>query len=169
MLIMFHSLSAGVCAILFTTVGFSDARPHPANYHQIGSRHLNKRASAETYVAYASGGIGELQTYYNAANGLWDNAWWNSANALTMIADFQACYPEKIIATTDLVFHTTLSQAPKTFPGFINDFYDDELWWVLAWIRVYDVTKDEKYLDVAAEIFEDSKNAWGNTPCGGLW
>ena len=61
------------------------------------------------------------------------------------------------------------SAAQKRFPGFLNEFYDDELWWVLAWIRVYDVTNDEKYLDVAAEIFESSKSAWGQTPCGGLW
>jgi len=58
------------------------------------------------------------------------------------------------------------------FPGFINGFYDDELWWVLAWIKVYDVTGDVKYLDTAATLYEDSKNAWGTTPAackGGLW
>lgn len=155
---------------MFSTVCVISAHPHSLrDVYQIGSRHLNKRASVDTYIAYAAAGTDELQTFYNAATGLWSEAWWNSANALTMLADFQACYPDKIRATTNLVFPTTFAQAPSMFPGYLNDFYDDELWWVLAWIRVYDVTQDTKYLDLAAEIFEDSKNAWGDTPCGGLW
>lgn len=86
-----------------------------------------------------------------------------------MLADFHEYFPDMAKGVTDQVFPTTLAMAPKTFPGFLNGFYDDELWWVLAWIKVYDVTKDETYLDTAATIFEDSKNAWGSSPCGGLW
>ena len=169
---MCRSFLLGFVTILFTSFQISSALPHPTpdlDYHQIGSRHLGRRGTTDQYVAYAAAGIDQLQTWYDASKGLWGNAWWNSANVLTMLADFQACFPEKAIPTTDLVFPTTLAQAQKTFPKFINGFYDDELWWVLAWIRVYDVTNDEKYLDVAAEIFEDSKKAWGQTPCGGLW
>ena len=53
--------------------------------------------------------------------------------------------------------------------GFLNEYYDDELWWAIAWITVYDVTKDAKYLDTASVIFENAKVAWGTSPCGGLW
>ena len=88
---------------------------------------------------------------------------------LTMLANFQEYFPSKATPTTNLVFPTTLQNAPKAFAEFINGFYDDELWWAIAWIEVFDVTGDQKYLDIAAEIFEDAKNVWGDTPCGGLW
>ncbi|KAH8602379.1 glycoside hydrolase [Bisporella sp. PMI_857] len=110
-------------------------------------------------------------TWYNAATGLWDGAWWNSANVITTLANFAEQFPNEIKHITDQVFPTTLEKAPKAygFTGFLNGFYDDELWWVLAWIKVFDVTGEKKYLDKAAEIFEDSKNSFGTSSCGALW
>src|SRR6266536_1188060 len=160
-------------ATLTALINISNALPHslPSSpfYEQIGSR-LNKRASStEQYVTYAAAGIDQMMTWYDVSTGLWSNYWWNSANVLTMLANFQEYFPSKATPTTNLVFPTTLENAPKTFPGFINGFYDDELWWALAWIDVFDVTGNQKYLDIAASIFEDAKNVWGDTPCGGLW
>ncbi|KAI7358308.1 Six-hairpin glycosidase [Hortaea werneckii] len=56
-----------------------------------------------------------------------------------------------------------------TTSGFLNDYYDDEGWWALAWIAAYDVTHNPEYLSEAESIFEDMKDAYGTTPCGGLW
>ncbi|KAI6790520.1 glycoside hydrolase family 76 protein [Hortaea werneckii] len=56
-----------------------------------------------------------------------------------------------------------------TTSGFLNDYYDDEGWWALAWIAAYDVTLNPQYLPEAESIFEDMKDAYGTTPCGGLW
>jgi predicted alpha-1,6-mannanase (GH76 family) len=58
--------------------------------------------------------------------------------------------------------------APAPPKGFINDYYDDEGWWALAWIQAYDITKDNDYLVTAMDIFEDMKNG-STTPCGGIW
>ncbi|KAK6439613.1 hypothetical protein LTR95_004185 [Oleoguttula sp. CCFEE 5521] len=66
---------------------------------------------------------------------------------------------------------------PPTWPlppwrqtnGFLNDYYDDEGWWALAWIAVYDVTGDTQYLATAESIFEDMAKAFTTTPCGGIW
>ena len=62
------------------------------------------------------------------------------------------------------------------FPGFLNDFYDDEGWWALAWIRAYDVTgrTETRYLNIAISIFEDMTTGWSDgksskTHCEGLW
>ncbi|TVY83413.1 Mannan endo-1,6-alpha-mannosidase DCW1 [Lachnellula suecica] len=163
-------------AVLFT-INVSYALPYEApsssDFHPLTSR-LNRRATALDYVSYATAAIDQMQTWYSASTGLWQNAWWTSANVITMLADFQEYFPDKAEPTTNSVFPTTLSNAPTSAgnPGFINGFYDDELWWVLAWIKVFDVTGDQQYLDTAATIFEDSKNAWGTTPSacnGGLW
>ncbi|KAK3069408.1 hypothetical protein LTS18_000339, partial [Coniosporium uncinatum] len=53
--------------------------------------------------------------------------------------------------------------------GFLNDYYDDEGWWALAWIAVYDVTRNKQHLQAAIAIFEDMAAAYDTTPCGGLW
>lgn len=132
---------------------------------------IERRATQTDYVAYAIAASNQMATWYNAATGLWDGAWWNSANVITTIADFAEHFPGEIDHIADQVFPTTLLQAPKAlgFTGFLNGYYDDELWWALAWIKVYDVTGDQKYLTTAAAIFEDAKSAFGTSNCGGLW
>ncbi|KAI9054025.1 hypothetical protein LZ554_001198 [Drepanopeziza brunnea f. sp. 'monogermtubi'] len=167
-------LPPSLLALLCAVFAISDAHPAPQSspephFFQVGDRHLTSRATKTEYVTYAVAGINQMQTWYDAATGLWDNAWWHSANVLTVLANFEEYFPDMVKPTTDLVYPTTFAMAPNRFPGFINEFYDDELWWAIAWIEVYDVTKDEKYLDTAAAIFEDPKSVWGSTPCGGLW
>ncbi|KAF2397706.1 Six-hairpin glycosidase [Trichodelitschia bisporula] len=53
--------------------------------------------------------------------------------------------------------------------GFLNGFYDDEGWWGLAWIKVYDLTKQPQYLQAATDIFEDMVRTGANATCGGIW
>ncbi|MCJ1360246.1 MAG: hypothetical protein MMC33_010249 [Icmadophila ericetorum] len=63
----------------------------------------------------------------------------------------------------------TVPRPPPIHPSsFLNEYYDDEGWWALAWIRVYDITHDKKYLSVAATIFEDMLDGY-TSPCGGIW
>ena len=48
---------------------------------------------------------------------------------------------------------------------WLDGFYDDDLWWALAWIAAYDVTKDTEYLKLAENIFKAVATTWG-TNCG---
>lgn len=70
--------------------------------------------------------------------------------------------------TLSLARHWKKAQDAENI-GFINDYYDDEGWWALAWIAVYDHTQDQKYLDAAVSIFEDMHAAFNTTPLGGIW
>ncbi|CCU78502.1 glycosyl hydrolase family 76 [Blumeria hordei DH14] len=134
------------------------------------SRPLARRGNSQNdYIDHIMAGINQLQTWYDDDDGRWNNTWWNSANIITMMADFQEHFPSTIMPVTDHVFPNTLHRATAGSPNFMNDYYDDELWWALAWIKVYDVTSNQVYLNTAAAIFEDSKNNWGQTPCGGIW
>ncbi|KAJ6444617.1 glycoside hydrolase family 76 protein [Purpureocillium lavendulum] len=46
-------------------------------------------ANSQTYVDHASQAIKALNDdFYNVNTGIWDEAWWNSANALTTLAEF---------------------------------------------------------------------------------
>jgi predicted alpha-1,6-mannanase (GH76 family) len=54
--------------------------------------------------------------------------------------------------------------------AWLNDYYDDDGWWALAWIAAYDVTKNEDYLQTAAGIFEGMTEGWPtNCGNGGIW
>ncbi|CAK7199766.1 hypothetical protein SEUCBS139899_002449 [Sporothrix eucalyptigena] len=56
------------------------------------------------------------------------------------------------------------------FAGFINNFYDDEGWWALAWIRAFDVTGTAAYLAMAESIFADMQTGATPASCGGgIW
>lgn len=60
----FRSLPSSIVAILIATAGISDALPNPnPGPFQIGSRHLNKRATEDEYVAYSAAGIDQLQVW----------------------------------------------------------------------------------------------------------
>ncbi|RDW60656.1 hypothetical protein BP6252_12039 [Coleophoma cylindrospora] len=160
---MFPSTSLLLVAILASSLGFALPQPNPV-------LSLQKR-TAQDYVNDATSAIGKLQQRYSTTTGLWDDAWWPSANVLTMLADLAEYYPDAISSVTDVVFPTTLANAPSAlgYTNFLNGYYDDELWWALAFIQVYDVTGNTTYLDQASAIFEDAKSAWGTSPCGGLW
>src|SRR5690242_2036719 len=63
--------------------------------------------------------LSRLQIWYNAGTGLWDTAgWWNSANALTIVANLAKSDPKNAqlqnLATR--VFANTLLQAPAKNP-----------------------------------------------------
>ncbi len=119
------------------------------------------------YLKYATQGIPALQAWYVQDTGLYQTTgWWNSANAVTVLANYS-----RIAATSDYypVFANTLSKASAKFPNFLNKYYDDEGWWALAWIDVYDLTHRPEYLAMAQSIFTDMTGGWDATCGGGIW
>ncbi|MDF5731836.1 MAG: glycoside hydrolase family 76 protein [Rhizonema sp. PD38] len=117
------------------------------------------------YRARADVGIAVLQNFYNSSTGLWDTTgWWNGANALVTTIDHAVRTNTKIY----------LGNISNTFDkhkqsNFLNNFYDDEGWWALAWIKAYDLTGESRYLDMAKIIFNDMKGGWDSTCGGGIW
>ncbi|PNY25975.1 mannan endo-1,6-alpha-mannosidase [Tolypocladium capitatum] len=154
-------------------------------------------ASAQTYVNDAVTAIQTLNNdFYDVSTGLWGNAWWNSANALTTLADFASVRLTEAnqlnvggyMRNTYIQAQNPNAQARRSiverrmakrellqkreplqkrgFANFINQYYDDEGWWALALIRSHDVAGDRDYLDSAVNIFNDMQTGRG-TPCGG--
>lgn len=124
-------------------------------------------AAGSTYQQKATLAVNALQSWYDEDSGLYrTTGWWNSANVITTLADYSRITGSK---EYDSVFPNTLSAAQKTSPGFINRFYDDEGWWALAWIDVYDLTGNEQYLSAARSIFTDMTGGWSTACSGGIW
>jgi len=108
-----------------------------------------------------------LQSWYDPGTGLYTTTgWWNSANAITTLADYAEATRSKRF---NGVFANTFKTAQHKGPGFINDYYDDEGWWALAWIDVYDRTHKRRYLNMAESIFADMSGGWSETCGGGIW
>ncbi|KAK8106226.1 Mannan endo-1-6-alpha-mannosidase DFG5 [Apiospora kogelbergensis] len=82
----------------------------------IMSEQANLLVDKQTYTLNTIAGIDALQGWYNNKTGLWDGTgWWNSANCLTVLADFAALNPQPTIdINIPDIIQKTYEQAQKT-------------------------------------------------------
>ena len=119
------------------------------------------------YHVRAAAGIGALQRWYDGSTGLWTSTgWWNAANALTTVIRYATLTGD---GTHSGCIAATFTAAQRQHAGFINDYYDDNGWWALAWIAAFDLTRDRRYLEAARAIFTRNAGGWDGTCRGGLW
>jgi len=108
-----------------------------------------------------------LAAQYDVETGLFrGTGWWNSANGMTALADASRALETQEF---DPIFANTLTKAQSRFPLFRNEFYDDEGWWALAWIDIFELRHDARYLQMAESIFADMTGGWSDTCGGGIW
>lgn len=109
--------------------------------------------------------------WYEQENGMWQDMWWNSGAILATIGDV-ALINEDFKQTATEIYSNSLIAAKASNPyhshSWLDDFYDDEGWWALGWIKAYDVTNDTRYLEAANEIFDDLLKG-NHATCGGHW
>ncbi|KAK9460280.1 glycoside hydrolase [Lipomyces oligophaga] len=123
------------------------------------------------YTGFAIDVFYGIQTWYDQDTGLYENiGWWDSANVITAFADF--CLLDMSDAV-DLgipgVLNNTYYNAQGYHDLYLNNAYDDEGWWAMAWIRAYDVTQNPDYLSMAESIFVDMENGTDSVCGGGTW
>ena len=151
-------LRFGVCIVV--AFAFNPARSDDSPTTSVATSQLQRAAE----------GINALQSWYDSSSGLYrSTGWWNSANAVTVLADYARVSKSK---KYDSIFANTLNAAQngsQGFKRFINRYYDDEGWWALAWIDVYDLTGERQYLSVAESIFSDMTTGWDGVCGGGVW
>ena len=138
-----------------------------------------KGYSQQSENSYTKKAIVELQNWYNPETGLWETTnWWNAANALTGIIRYTAVTKDTdyfyVIENTfektkEFVVPATDKNPERLVKNFINEYYDDEGWWALAWVEAFDLTGEKKYLEMAKTIFEDMKTGWDEKCNGGIY
>lgn len=138
---------------------------------------LTGSALADDARTRARDALNTLQGWYNPQSGIWDTCgWWDGASCMNTIADLAALDPS-VMDTARYVFNNTFNVGPVSNPHpgpehktvynrdnqpstpvnaslWLDQAYDDDAWWALAWIGAYDVTKDGTYLELAEGIFE---------------
>lgn len=134
------------------------------------------------------------QDFYDASSGIWQggqppSSTWNWANSLTALCDYMLLsrpalnqygsnLPNTFLKVQEMNLannQTALNILQNTNPtpavegGFIDGFYDDNGWWALAWIKAYDLTSNQPYLDAAEQIFDEMTTGWDDVCNGGIW
>jgi predicted alpha-1,6-mannanase (GH76 family) len=120
----------------------------------------------ESLRARVVAGMAPLQAWYNTSTGLFqDNDWWTSGNQLTTVIDYTR-------ETGDMTYFADIDNTfQKNKASNFNryGFYDDDGWWALVWIKAYDLTKQQAYLDMGKTVFQRMAGSWDNKCSGGIY
>jgi len=150
-------LPSAICFILITVL-ISGCNPHMK---------MDKKAGVLA---------DQLQHWYDYETGLWETtSWWNGANALAALIRYgQLTDTDSLVEVVENTFLKTKQfRVPATekrnawiCTNYINEYYDDEGWWALAWLDAWEWTGNQEYLEMARYIFKDITLGWDET-CGG--
>ena len=135
--------------------------------------------NANPWLPRVDAGLGSLQKWYNPNTCLWETTnWWNAANITTTLIRYSAITgSQDYLPVIDRVFERNKDFVVPGKDGkpdvrkkdFLNDFYDDQGWWALAWIDAYRLTGQKKYLKMAQTIFKDMTTGYDKVCNGGIY
>jgi hypothetical protein len=89
---------------------------------------------------------------------------WQSGNTLETLSSL-------MLAVNYTRWAAVLEDAYEKTKPIVDNCFDDHQWWLLAWVRAYELTNITKYVQRAANVFDFVvKNAW-TAQCGGgvIW
>jgi predicted alpha-1,6-mannanase (GH76 family) len=109
--------------------------------------------------------VSRLLTFFRPRNGRWKTPTgenWQPALALdAVINTYQR--------TRDQRYRIVIEKSFDRYRDRRSPFYDDDGWYLNAWVRAYDVTGDLRYLHEATALFAEMTRAWDGHCGGGLW
>ena len=132
---------------------------------------LGNKQAVSPYQDKMSASMNTLLSVRNDSTGIWPDAgWWNSANLFTAVIRYADLtqQKERFLPIIQDIFNKTSKFPVYNEKGafqfecqnYINDYYDDEAWWTLAWIEAYKLTLKVEYLKMAETIFADLTTGW---------
>jgi predicted alpha-1,6-mannanase (GH76 family) len=159
----------GLLALVMAMAPVASAQASPAR--------PSRGADASTAVARARVAADVLMGSYDTEKAWFPSSWWNSAVALETIGDYmQRTGDRRYLPQLDLTFEKDKGAFPAGYlsgdpllGNFTSRAIDDSEWWGLTWIEAYDLTKKQKYLDMAVTIAKYVDGYWDDTCGGGVW
>ncbi len=109
--------------------------------------------------------LGRLLTFFTARSGKWSTPTgeaWQPALAIEVVAG-------RYCRTGDRVLRDVLERSFARYRARRSRFYDDDGWYLNAWLCGYAATGEPQYLDEARSLFVEMSGAWDGTCGGGLW
>ncbi|GLY38493.1 glycosyl hydrolase [Amycolatopsis sp. NBRC 101858] len=129
-------------------------------------------AWARPATTRAAGALDALMWSYDPYTAWWPSSWWNSAVAVTAVADAGG-FDTALARTFDVnraAFPAGVRSSDAIEGDFVSRAIDDSGWWGLAWVAVYDRTHDARYLTEATTIANYVQGFWDTGSCGGgVW
>jgi predicted alpha-1,6-mannanase (GH76 family) len=130
------------------------------------------------YRADAIAAVRVLQAWYNPSTGLYaTTGWWEAANAVNAVVDYSRLTGDR--SYLDEVANTFTKAAARppcgrytvwcTYGHFLDNYFDDDGWWALTWVNAYDLTHDQRYLQMSETMFSYITQGWDSTCGGGVW
>lgn len=105
--------------------------------------------------------------YFNYDNGgNTDFHYWPNAHGLNVILDAYERTKDDYYKTYTENWYVGVPR--KNGNGWLNHFYDDMEWNIIALMRAYHLFNDQKYLDAAMQMWNDTKNGWTAHNGGGI-
>lgn len=103
---------------------------------------------------------------YGSNNSLLDFHYWPNAHAMDVVID---AYLRTNNNKYKEYFEPWYAGVKvKNGNTYLNNFYDDMEWNALTILRLYDITKDEKYLTTVKALWTDIATGWNNQADGGI-
>lgn len=99
-----------------------------------------------------------------------DPGYWPQAHAMDVIIDaYQRTHDQKYANMFGLWYEGIKKvNSFRGASGYENNFYDDSEWIALTLLRLYDVTKEERYLTTAKQLWTWIKTGWNDLAGGGI-
>jgi predicted alpha-1,6-mannanase (GH76 family) len=109
--------------------------------------------------------MARLLTFFRQRTGRWrmasGEAWQPALAVDAVINTYQR--------TGDPAYRVVVERSFARYRGRRMPFYDDDGWFLNAWLRAYEVTGDEAYLDEARSLFTGLTHGWDDVCGGGMW
>ena len=113
------------------------------------------------FTAEAAIALAQLQR--NVADAYTHTHLWQAASALSATIGFMRATGSRAYLRDLSATYLSHHHDGRTFR---SNYYDDEGWWVLTWIRAYELTGNRAYLRQAKSVFKALTKGW-NPVCGG--